>query len=531
MHEMNGYKPVALIAAVVVLVCGSLMLGMEAEAVGSPFTGSSTLTWDTESPTYQLLSPPEDEYQLDPFQIVRIQLQDDGSGVDAGSIEYRLTTQGLSHWSQWMPYRDADDGTTTCVTLRERFRRGDDNYIQVRASDIAGNPISVSRPYKVRINTCPEVIIVSPSAGDQIIEGEIIDLDASMSYDRDGDDLDFEWYRSTPLGCVLIGDSEQISCTLPAGEHTITVIATDEVNNQGRAYLTIRVSEEISRARSGEDTDRDGIPDAWELRFQLDPLKDDSYLDPDGDGFTSLQEYQSSTNPRNEISKPPMISGAVSEDDIELFSVGAWPLWALLVFLILVVLLTMAVVKSKNDRQVTRINRIRSLRSITPSVSWEHVTVAATLGPLTGGLTTPAVNGPRLQAAPPVHVPAEHVVLPAIEIERRQTSPAPIEEPAMAPAQEVHSSQAGNIPPPGRWPVDGSTRPDRTVSNGTMIEEWIDACGDLSGALSGTGSRAIPFGHVPFKVFSVEDHFPGIPSCSLFYSIEVSKDPRRRYKK
>jgi hypothetical protein len=45
------------------------------------------------------------------------------------------------------------------------------------------------------------------------------------------------------------------------------------------------------------DTDGDGLPDGWEVYFGLDPLNVlDGALNPDGDGLTSLAEYQFTTN-------------------------------------------------------------------------------------------------------------------------------------------------------------------------------------------------------------------------------------------
>ncbi len=46
------------------------------------------------------------------------------------------------------------------------------------------------------------------------------------------------------------------------------------------------------------DLDGDGIPDAWETSYGLDPTDaTDALADPDGDGRTNLDEYLNSTNP------------------------------------------------------------------------------------------------------------------------------------------------------------------------------------------------------------------------------------------
>ncbi|WP_347304564.1 pectate lyase (plasmid) [Croceibacterium sp. TMG7-5b_MA50] len=39
------------------------------------------------------------------------------------------------------------------------------------------------------------------------------------------------------------------------------------------------------------DRDGDGMPDAWERAHGLDPARDDGALDPDGDGWTHLEDY------------------------------------------------------------------------------------------------------------------------------------------------------------------------------------------------------------------------------------------------
>jgi len=45
------------------------------------------------------------------------------------------------------------------------------------------------------------------------------------------------------------------------------------------------------------DDDEDGLPDAWELLYGLDPLTKDADEDPDGDGVVNIDEYSNETDP------------------------------------------------------------------------------------------------------------------------------------------------------------------------------------------------------------------------------------------
>ncbi|MDE0747075.1 MAG: hypothetical protein OSB23_04785, partial [Porticoccaceae bacterium] len=50
------------------------------------------------------------------------------------------------------------------------------------------------------------------------------------------------------------------------------------------------------------DSDGDGMPDAWETRFDLDPNDaSDAALDEDGDGITNLEEFLAGTPPSGSI--------------------------------------------------------------------------------------------------------------------------------------------------------------------------------------------------------------------------------------
>lgn len=55
---------------------------------------------------------------------------------------------------------------------------------------------------------------------------------------------------------------------------------------------------ELHSTAAPVDTDHDGMPDAWEGRFGLDPHNaKDGAMDLDGDGYTNLEEYLNATDP------------------------------------------------------------------------------------------------------------------------------------------------------------------------------------------------------------------------------------------
>ena len=63
-----------------------------------------------------------------------------------------------------------------------------------------------------------------------------------------------------------------------------------------------------------KDRDNDGIPDEWETQHGLNPLDpEDAKADPDGDGFSNLEEYKFNTDPHSAASHPPPLAKVVVE--------------------------------------------------------------------------------------------------------------------------------------------------------------------------------------------------------------------------
>ena len=60
-----------------------------------------------------------------------------------------------------------------------------------------------------------------------------------------------------------------------------------------KALLALRPTEGVApfRRPAGFDTDRDGMPDTWEIEHGLEPTVADNNGDFDADGYTNLEEY------------------------------------------------------------------------------------------------------------------------------------------------------------------------------------------------------------------------------------------------
>lgn len=70
------------------------------------------------------------------------------------------------------------------------------------------------------------------------------------------------------------------------------------------AYGSDPANWRASDADAGQDTDGDGMPDAWERIHGLDPAwAGDAGLDADGDGWVNLQEYLAGTDPNDPASR------------------------------------------------------------------------------------------------------------------------------------------------------------------------------------------------------------------------------------
>ncbi len=119
---------------------------------------------------------------------------------------------------------------------------------------------------------------VTNTAGAAIDFNVILDYDTDIDGDSQPDSLNW-WYNT------FSGDGNGGSDN---GESDIDLVNSDRDNDTLSDYMEIYI---YGTDYNDNDTDDDGIDDAFEIAVGLDPLYPDSNKDPDFDGLTNLQEY------------------------------------------------------------------------------------------------------------------------------------------------------------------------------------------------------------------------------------------------
>ena len=197
------------------------------------------------------------------------------------------------HVSFLLSVLDGDNYTPSETTITPDQHYYGDLTVPVLVNDGALD----SAVYNLLVEVLPvndPPTVHAPIADHTLDPGTTIQLDVADAFtDADQEPLAFA-VTGLPIS-VALTSAGLIEGTVtyqdgPNSPYTVVVTATDghgEVASDTFQMVVVFV-----------DDDGDGLPDAWELEFGLDPADpEDAALDPDDDGLTTLAEFNASTDP------------------------------------------------------------------------------------------------------------------------------------------------------------------------------------------------------------------------------------------
>lgn len=183
----------------------------------------------------------------------------------------------------------AMDLTEPTVTIEPRWLEGPAGTWQVRVQASDGLGIGTSAPVEVELAPrAPFALIERPAHGAWVAAGRPLVLQGTATDPQDGalSGGALTWLLD---GRTVASGEEATLTELVPGEHVLTLQARNGAGLTGETTALVRVA---------EDADGDGLPDAWERDFGLDPtLGWDAALDSDGDGLPAWLEAELGTDP------------------------------------------------------------------------------------------------------------------------------------------------------------------------------------------------------------------------------------------
>ena len=149
----------------------------------------------------------------------------------------------------------------------------------------SGPDPSESRASILQVEGAP-VAIISPMS-EVVWNGSQLQLVGSESYDEDGSITTYAWeVEHNDEVEIMFGETPRYRF-LTTGLYLITLTVIDDNDSEGIDFTAVYAV---------LDSDLDGIPDWWEMKF-FNGLSETASSDPDGDGYSNLEELAHGTDP------------------------------------------------------------------------------------------------------------------------------------------------------------------------------------------------------------------------------------------
>ena len=450
---------------------------------------------------------PTPEPQENNIITASIIVNDLGSGVDASTVQYSISRNGLTNYGGWISAGLNENGNTlraeTVAPLL--LQPGSTNYIRWRSMDVAGNGYSVSEDFPINIearvlNNPPLAEITSPEMQAVYDTRENIEFDASGSSDPDFSELSFRWVLADK---TILSEEETLSIRasdLGRGVHVVTLYVSD-----GEFTVTDSISIYVRLHPDEVDTDGDGIEDGTDE-------------DDDNDGLLDIEEERLGTNPRlkdsdldgvNDELDPEPLNPLVIESDKSNEQYSYWDILILILILAVFIILISAMVvfrrraameKSRVMRNVAMeakiVQRYETLTGVEAPLLPQVKEMGVSLPPIAAQQVVPVKRAKTLTETPnlpptkqpepkPQKAPQpEHVPAPAPE-----PQPQPVPEPeAPRRRRTVTGTTPGAVPTPEELTKTESL-PGETAAPQTTT---CDLCGSSIDIPSGAASVECP---------------------------------------
>ncbi|MBL9171212.1 MAG: lamin tail domain-containing protein [Verrucomicrobiales bacterium] len=210
-----------------------------------------------------------------------------------GSSTLTVGAQGTGNLSyQWLLDGQELLGATNSTLRISSLSESSEGLYQARVTDSVGS--TLSNPARVEI--LRRVSLVQAPQNLSVLEGTEVEVKVEAAGTLP---IRYQWKR----GLALLLNTNSMSRTSylrlsqvglsQAGSYSVTL--ANQLAGTIIAPFVLTVL---------PDTDRDGMPNDWEIQLGLNPNNSqDAGFDADGDGFTNRAEYQAGTDPRSAASR------------------------------------------------------------------------------------------------------------------------------------------------------------------------------------------------------------------------------------